>query len=399
MPCGTRQIILLFRIVTAFVIALSLFLFQEGCKAKTPPPPPPPKAAVARPVKQEVTDWLEITGTTQAVNTVQLVARVAGNLDKVFFRDGQMVRKGQPLFLIQRNTYEHALRQAEGQVLAQQAQLEYAQSQLVRNSNLLSRKAAAQSDVDNWKFQRDSARANLKTAEANRDLAKLNLGYTLVTAPFSGRIDRRLQDPGNLVGSGGNTLLAQLSQIDPIYVYFTISDSDLSRLMKNMGGLPGQPGVKSRRVFIGLFGEEAYPHEGRLDFAATSLSSTSGTLLMRGVFPNPSGGILPGLYARARVQLDRKMAILLPETAVSSDQQGSYVLIVDSGNTVLRRNVKTGLLSGNMRVIEDGLNGREQVIVRGLLKARPGSRVTPETEQQQQQATAPSSPAKSEVRP
>lgn len=399
MPCGTRQIILLFRIVTAFAIALSFFLFQEGCKAKMPPPPPPPKVAVARPVKREVTDWLEITGTTQAVNTVQLVARVAGNLDKVFFRDGQMVRKGQPLFLIQRNTYEDAVRQAEGQVLAQQAQLEYAQSQLVRNSNLLSRKAAAQSDVDNWKFQRDSARANLKTAEANRDLARLNLGYTLVTAPFNGRIDRRLQDPGNLVGSGGNTLLAQLSQIDPIYVYFTISDSDLSRLMKSMGGLPGQPRVKSRRVFIGLFGEEAYPHEGRLDFAATSLSSTSGTLLMRGVFPNPSGGILPGLYARARVQLGRKMAVLLPETAVSSDQQGSYVLIVDSGNTVLRRNVKTGLLSGNMRVIEDGLNGREQVIVRGLLKARPGSRVTPETEHQQQQATAPSSPAKSEVRP
>jgi RND family efflux transporter MFP subunit len=370
---------------------LVLLLFQAGCGEKPPPPPPPPKVTVARPVLREVTDWLELTGTTQAVNTVQLVARVAGYLDKVFFRDGQMVKKGQPLFLIQRNTYEDALRQAEGQVLAQQAQLEYAQSQLVRYTNLSSRRAASQSDVDNWRYQRDSARANLKTAEANRDLARLNLGYTRVTAPFDGRIDRRLHDPGNLVGSGGNTVLAQVNQIDPIYVYFTVSDADLARLVKSMHGLPGLPGIKDRPVFIGLVEEEGYPHEGRLDFAATSLTTTSGTLLMRGSVPNPSGKILPGLYARAKVPLERKSALLVPESAVSSDQQGSYLLVVDSGNTVRRHAVKTGRLADNMRVIEEGLDGKEWVIVKGLLKARPGSRVTPGKENQQTTATSESS--------
>ena len=194
---------------------------------------------VAQPVQRQVTDYLELTGNTQAINTVQLVARVAGYLEKIFFQDGQMVKKGQLLFLIQQNTYKAGLQQAEGQISALKAQLEYAQIQLVRYTNLLPQKAAAQTDVDNWRYQRDSARANLKAAEANRDLARLNLGYTQVTAPFDGRIDRRLQDPGNLVGSGENTVLAQLNQIDPIYVYFTISDLDLARLMKSTARGPG----------------------------------------------------------------------------------------------------------------------------------------------------------------
>src|SRR5208337_4090174 len=134
------------------------------------------------------------------------------------------VKKGQTLFLIQQNTYKASLQQAEGQVLALKAQLEYAGSQFNRYSALLPEKAAAQSDVDNWKYQRDAAMANLKTAEAQRDLAGLNLSYTQVSAPFDGRIDRRLQDPGNLVGAGENTVLAQINQIDPIYLYFNISD-------------------------------------------------------------------------------------------------------------------------------------------------------------------------------
>ncbi len=288
------------------MFAISLVLLA-GCEKKTPnAPPPPPTVTVTQPVQRVVTDYLELTGNTQAINTVQLVARVAGYLEKVFFQDGQIVKKGQPLFLIQQNTYEASLQQAEAQILLQKAQLEYAEIQLDRYSNLLPQKAASQTDVDNWRYQRDSARANLKAAEAQRDLAKLNLSYTQITAPFDGRIDRRLQDPGNLVGAGENTVLAQINQIDPIYVYFNISDSDLARLMKRTRGVPGQTEALRWPVLAGLPNEEGYPHQGHLDFAAISLTPTTGTLLMRGVFSNPDGKILPGLYARVRVPVEKK---------------------------------------------------------------------------------------------
>ncbi len=365
--------------VAACTLLFVLFLLTVGCAKKPQPQPPPPKVAVVLPERRQITEYLESTGTTQAVNTVQLVARVSGYLDKVFFHDGQMVKKGQPLFLIQQDTYRAGLQQAEGQVRALKAQLEYAQAQLERYTALLPRKAAAQTDVDNWRYQRDSAAANLKTAEANRDLAKLNLDYTRVSAPFSGRIDRRLQDPGNLVGSGvNNTTLAQLTQIDPIYVYFTVSDKDLARLMESARGLPTAPGANRRPVFIALVGERDYPHEGRLDFAATTLTASTGTLLLRGVFANPSGSILPGLYVRVRVPVVKRAAMLLPETTVASDQEGSYVMIVNGRNLVERRSLKTGRAVDNMRIIEEGLQGNERVIASGLLKVHPGAKVIPE---------------------
>ena len=361
--------------------ALIVFVFVAGCKAKKAAPPPPPKITVTQPEQRTVTDYLQLSGNTQAINTVQLVARVPGYLEKVFFHDGQLVKKGRMLFLIQQDTYEAGLQQAEGQVLTQKAQLEYAGSQFIRYSALLPEKAAAQSDVDNWKYQRDAARANLKTAEAQRDLARLNLSYTQVYAPFDGRIDRRLQDPGNLVGAAaGNSVLAQFNQIDPIYVYFTISDTDLARLTKSAHGVPGGGSTPKWPVFIGLTDEKDYPHQGRLDFASISLAPTSGTLLMRGVFSNPSGRILPGLFARVKVPLEKETAFLLPDTAIGNDQQGDYVLVVNERHIVERRPVKTGPAIDNMRAIEQGLHGREWVVTNGILKAAPGRQVTPEPE-------------------
>ncbi len=366
--------------MAAAVVSLACLLLLTDCKGKkTQPPPPPPRITVVNPLKRKVTYYLELTGNTQAVNTVQLVARISGYLDKVFFGDGQMVKKGQLLFLIQQNTYQANLQQAEGNVLAQKAQLVYAKKQLNRYSHLYPEKAASQTDVDNWRYQRDSAQANLKEAVAKRDLAKLDLSYTRVTAPFNGRIDRRLQDPGNLVGSSSsNANLAQMDQIDPIYVYFTVSDTDLARLMKTMHGIPG---VSMRPPFFaGLVGEEGYPRQGYIDFASISVSDTTGSLTMRGVLANPAGIVLPGLYARVRVPLETRDALLVPGTAIGSDQQGDYVLIVDDKNIVVRRNIKPGPAEGGLRVVEEGISGNEKVVVRALLKAHPGSRVAPERE-------------------
>jgi len=351
-----------------------------ACKEKVSHPPPPPTVTVVQPVERTVTDYLELAGNTQAIKTVQLVARVSGYLEKVFFQDGQFVKEGQLLFLIQQNTYQDTLRQNEAQILLQKAQLDYAEKQLVRYSNLLEQKATSQENVDNWRYQRDSARANLRAAEAARDLSKLNLSYTEVTAPFDGRIDRRLRDPGNLVGSGENTVLAAINQINPIYVYFNISDADLARLMGEARWIPGQARAKPWPVYVGLPNEKDYPHEGRLDFASISLTPTTGTLLLRGIFPNPDGKILPGLYVQVRVPVKKKTALLVPEVAVANDQQGSYVLIVNKKDVVERRGVKTGPPVDNLRVVEEGLNGEELVIINGLLRAAPGRQVTLERE-------------------
>jgi RND family efflux transporter MFP subunit len=364
---------------SAWIVVSSLLGILPGCgEPPKPQPPPPPKVTVAQPARRNVTDYLDLSGNTQAVYAVQLVARVPGYLEQVLFQDGQLVKKGQPLFVIQRNTYENSLQQAEAAIQQYKAQLAYAESQFTRFSNLAKSKAASQSDIENWRYQRDQAQANLRSAEAQRDQAVLNLSYTDVRAPFDGRIDRRLRDPGNLVGVDGNTVLAQINQVDPIYVYFNISDLDLARLLKRTGGVPGPSDARQWPMQAGLPGEDGYPHKGRLDFAAINLTSTTGTLLMRGVLSNPDGRILPGLYTRVRVPVEERAAFLVPDAAIGHDQQGAYVFVVNDKNVVERRGIKTGSAVNALRAIDDGLKGQEWIVVNGLMKAAPGRQVTPE---------------------
>ncbi len=384
----------LFRCAPAMALLVAMVVSTAGCDQKENKfVPPPPKVTVSKLVKQEVTDYLEFTGKTQAVNTVQLVARVEGYLEKVLFRDGEIVKKGALLFQIQQDTYRAMLKEAEGAVLTQKARVDHARIEFARNNDLYRQKAGAQTDVENWRFQLDSAQSGLMTAEAQRALAQLNLGYTLIIAPFDGRIDRKLVDPGNLVGPGntGNTpsaagtatgtLLAQMTQIDPLYVYFNVNETDISAL-PSVSELPWGHGNDARYpIYMGLANEDGYPHEGYLDFASVSVSSTTGTLLMRGVVPNAEGKMLPGQYARVRVPVGKaKSAILIPKVAIGFDQSGDYVLVVNERNMVERRNVKTGASHGGLYVIGSGLNGDEWVIVKGLLRASPGRQVTPERE-------------------
>jgi RND family efflux transporter MFP subunit len=366
----------------AWSTLLTVLVLTVACgERNTYAPPPPPKVTVSQPVRRPVTDYLEFTGNTAAFNKVQLRARVEGYLAKVLFQDGDRVKNGQLLFLIQQNTYEAKLKQAESEVLANKARLEHAQTEFVRFSGLVKEKAAAQTDVDKWHYERDASRAAVVAAEASVDLARLNLGYTRVTAPFDGRIGRRLKDPGNLVGAGEQTLLAEINQIDPIYVYFNINEHDLLRVRGQTK--ESEAAEKKWPVYMGLANETGYPRQGYLDFAAITLNPTTGTLLLRGVFPNPDAAILPGLFARVRAPLDAaKPALLIPEVAIGYDQLGSYVLVVDDKNVVERRGVKLGPQEDNYRVVAEGLKEEEWVIVNGLLQAIPGRKVTPEKETQ-----------------
>ncbi len=339
-------------------------------------PPPPPKVTVSQPVEREVTVYREFTGNTQAINTVQLVARIEGYLDKVLFQDGEYVKKGQLLLVIQQNTYEDNVQQAEATLLSNKALLDYAEIEFTRYSQLFKQNAAAAKDVSNWKYQKDSARAAVMSAEAALALAKLNLSYTKVTAPFDGRIDRRLKDPGNLVGAGGDTALVNINQIDPLYVYFSINERDLLDIMEkhHVDGTFGK--VPDIPVYMGLANDTGYPREGRLDFAAITLDPHSGTLLLRGIFPNPRGAVLPGMFARIRVpSLRQTKCMVVPEAAVGADQLGSCVLVVNDKNVVERCAIETGPAVDSMQVIKAGLKGDEWVIVNGLMEAVPGRQV------------------------
>jgi RND family efflux transporter MFP subunit len=361
-------------------MVLALLLTALACGEKnTYVPPPPPKVTVSQPLNKPVTDYLEFTGNAVAFNTVPLKARVEGFLEKVLFQDGQPVKKGQLLFVIQQEQYQAQLQKAQASVLAEKAQLEHAQTEFDRYSRLVKEDAAAQTDVDRWHYERDSRRAGVMAAEAQVALAKLNLSYTKVTAPFDGRMGRHLKDPGTLVGAGEKTMLAEINQINPIYIYFNINEQDLLRVRGKKPPSAEEQQKKKYPVFVGLADETGYPHQGYLDFAAISLNPTTGSLQLRGILENPAAVILPGLFARVRVPVaEEKNALLVPETALSYDQMGPFVRVVNDKNTVERRGVKLGVQVDADRVIIEGLQGDEWVVVAGLMRAIPGRTVTPE---------------------
>ena len=264
---------------------------------------PSPPVPVVRPKVQSVTDYMVVTGNAAAVNAVKLVARVEGYLEKIHYEDGQFVKKNDLLFTIQQDQYKDQLQQAQAQVLTAQAALIYAKTEVVRYAKLVKQDAATQTEVDHWTFERASAEAQLLSAQAQVALAKLNLGYTEVRAPFDGIVGKHLIDPGNVVGGGGQqAALAEITQLDPIYVVANLSEQTVLKVRQNLdqhrltfADLQKVP------VDVGTSDQTGFPLQGTIEYVAPGLDPATGTLLVRGILPNPTRDLLPGFFVNIRL--------------------------------------------------------------------------------------------------
>ena len=348
---------------------------------------PPPAVSVFNVTDQEVGNYYEYVGRSEAINSVNIQARVEGFLVKRNFTEGGIVEKGQLLYEIDRAPFEAALKGAQAQLASNQASLVNARKNLKRTQDLIKRGAISQSDYDNQVSTEAQAAAAVELAKANLETAQLNLGYTRIYAPFKGEIGKSKYSVGNLINPSSGTL-ATLTSMDPIYVTFQVDERQLiSHLTKNPNARSSgnQPPLESALEEKGAFtlslklpnGQE-YDQPGTFSFADTQVNETMGTLTLRATFPNPEGIILPGLYVTVQAESTAKTPLpLIPQTSVQQDQGGHFVLVIKPDNTVETRHVELGRRINAMWSVKSGLQPGEHIIVQGLQKVRVGSTVNP----------------------
>ncbi len=351
-----------------------------GCEKPAPPPaPPPPPVTIARPVQKEVVDWDEYTGRTDAVDSVDIRPRVSGYIDNITFRAGDLVEQGDLLFVIDPRPYQALLDQANGQLREAEAQKQLQAANLVRAQRLQATRVISKEEYDTNVAQANQAAAQYVAAQAAVESAQLNLDFTQIKAPVKGRIGRELVTVGNLV-QVDSTLLTTIVSVDPIYAYFNVDERSVLKYVQLVKS--GQ--MQSARdgkvpVYMQLENESDFPHAGVIDFINNQFDASTGTLQVRGVFSNPDGFMQPGQFVSVRVAGSPKYkAILVTDRAIASDQGQKFVMVVDANNTVAIRPVELGPISDGLRVVRKGLNGDEEVIINGLVNARPGAKVSPQ---------------------
>jgi membrane fusion protein, multidrug efflux system len=357
----------------------------SGCGDKPPAQAAagPPPVTVAQPTKRTVTDWDEFTGRFEAVEEVQVRARVGGSVNSVEFRDGAIVRAGDLLYVIDSRPFEAVAEQADGQLSDARAKAELAKRELDRALTLVQTSAVSESIVDQRRQTLQAAHAAEMQAEGALKAANLNIEFTHVLAPMAGRVSRHLVSVGNLVqGSEGNaTLLTSIVTLDPIYIYF---DVDEATYLKNNklwfeGRRPSSRDTPNP-VQVTLTGETKPSHDGKMDFLDNRLDVSTGTLRSRAVIPNKDFSILPGQFGRVRlIGSSPYEALLLPDTAIATDQSRKIVFVVKDDDTVEAKPVTLGPLDEGLRVIREGLKAEDRVIVDGIQRARVGAKVMPHT--------------------
>jgi RND family efflux transporter MFP subunit len=360
------------RALAAFVAAAALVAVACN-RGNEYAPPPPPEVTVDHPVERDVTIHGEFTGHTVAVATLDIRARVQGYLESVNFAPGARVKQGDLLFVIEPALFQAQVDQAKALLAAKEADYHAAQEQLDITQTIFQKSAGSRTDMVAKTQARDLAKAELENARASLAAAALNLSYTHIYAPFDGVIDRNLVDVGNLVGSGGATLLATIVRYDPIYAYFQMSESELLQYRQGQG-----KGAGDDEARLGFATDTDFPYTGRVDYIGNRVDPETGTIELRATFPNPDRAILPGLFARVRVPMSHERAVLVPDAAIQSDQGGQYVLVVDDKNLAQYRRVQVGpTIEGGLRVVDAGVGPADTIVVNGLQRARPGVEVKP----------------------
>lgn len=373
-------------------LLLLAILVPSGCEKPSPKvlPPKPTVVSVKKPVSDYVTDFEEFTGRTQAVYDIKIMARVTGYLDKVYFKDGAEVKEGDLLFEIDPRPYKAELARTEATVAQGDAHLKRLEADFRRASSLLARNGISREEYDKITGDRAEAEAAVGIAAASRDLAKLNEEFTRIKSPITGRLSRRMVDPGNLAKSD-ETILTTIVSLDPLYVYFDVDERtmlELRRLIRE-GKMPSRD-VAEVKIEAGLAdevdleGNQIFPHEGAINFSDNKVESGTGTLSVRASIANPrteastSRMLSPGLFLRVRLPIGSPhMSILVPEQAIGTDQGRKFLYTVNDKDTVVYHAVKVGKLDRGLRVIVEGISANDRIIVSGLQRVRPGSKVEP----------------------
>lgn len=371
-------------------------LVSTGCRQKVAAPQKQalPHVTVAPVEQKEIVEWDVFTGRSEPVESVEVRPRVSGYIQEVRFQSGQLVKKGDVLFVIDPRWHQAAFDQRQAESEQARVRLDNARREAERTPQLLSNKAISVEDADARQSRYQEAKAALLATQAALDSARLDLEYTQVRAPIDGRVSRALLTQGNYVSglAGGASVLTTLVSVDPVYVYADIDENSLLKFNSLARTKSLETDGDGRiPVEAQLADETDFSHRGYIESFDNRLDANTGSILLRAVFPNSNGRIVPGLFARIRVPLsDRHPAMLIEESAIGTDQAQKYVLTLTTSNTVAYQSVKLGPAVEGMRVVRSGLQGTEEIVVNGLQRVRPGMLVAPQ--EQQQSASASLSP-------
>jgi RND family efflux transporter MFP subunit len=365
------------------LLLLGSVLGPAGCaRAPEAPTLAPTPVSVSYPVERTVTNHAEFPARTAAIDSVEVRAHVWGYLDKVNFKEGALVKKGEVLYEIDPRPYQAALNQAKAKVALDEAQLRYNEADYNRQLALNRSNAVSQDDLEKSLSARDIAAATVGADKATVVQRQLDLDFTKVAAPITGRVSRTLVTPGNLVQSGdqnGGTLLTTIVSVDPIYAYFDVDDRTVQRVQQLFRtDNPNASGNAEATVTLALPTEEGFPHQGTINFVDNQVNPKTGTLRARGVFPNEDEALAPGLFVRVRVSISEPhKALLVSDSAIDTNQGDKVVYVANDKNEVVSRTIRRGALHDGLREIEDGLKPGDRVIVNGLQMIQPGKIVEP----------------------
>jgi RND family efflux transporter MFP subunit len=357
----------------SYVFVLVTALLTISCSPPKTVAPPLPKVTVQLPQRDQVTSWDEYPGHLEAVEMVEVRPRVSGYIDSIHFQEGTEVKAGELLLVIDPRPYQAELEHAQAQQRQAQSHLELVQNEFRRADGLRGTKAISEEEWDSRRNAVHEAESTLAAAKAKETTARIDVEYTHIKSPISGRVGRRLVTQGNVVQGAGmmpGTVVATIVSLDPIYCSFDADEQAYLRYRKNDNASP------SMTCELALVNEEGFPHRGKIDFFDNQVDPKTGTIRMRAVFDNADRALVPGLFARVRIPLGKpEDGLLVPEVAVGSDQGRKFVLIVNSTNVIETRPIQTGRQYGSRRMVLTGLKSTDRVVINGLMLARPGAKV------------------------